>query len=147
MAAFYPASTLAGALPAMTTPRPELLASGHYFVAEVAGGRLVGVGGWSPGDPAVCGHADAPAAAEAHLRHFGTDPAWGGRGVGRSLAARCEAEATKAGVRVLLVYASLNAEGFYARCGFQRVRDEEVDISGASVKVVLMEKRARRRRA
>jgi hypothetical protein len=39
------------ALPIISRARPELLASGTYFVALDGNGRMVGAGGWTRGAP------------------------------------------------------------------------------------------------
>lgn len=116
MARAYDSDLLARALPLMTRPHPRLLASGLYYLCELEG-RVVGCGGWpfeKPGgteiEPGI-----------AHIRHFATDSAWIGRGVGRALYRRCEEAARAAGVRTFHCYASLNGEGFYRALGFTRI--------------------------
>lgn len=109
----YDPAVLARALPGMTRANPRLLAGGTYYLAEAAG-EAVGCGGWSlerPGTVEV-----EPGLA--HIRHFGVDPGWTGRGVGRALYERCEAQARAAGARRFECYASLNGEAFYAALGF-----------------------------
>lgn len=113
MAGAYDAVVLARALPGMTRANPGLLASGTYYLAEAAG-EAVGCGGWTlerPGTVEV-----EPGLA--HIRHFGVDPGWTGRGVGRALYERCQAQARAAGARRFECYASLNGEAFYAAMGF-----------------------------
>lgn len=119
----YDEASLAGALPLMTRANPKLLSSGTYFVAETAGGRLVGCGGWSRERP---GTTDVEPDL-GHVRHFGTDPTWLRRAVGRALFERCEQTARAVGVRRFECYSSLNAERFYKALGFETV--SRVDIS------------------
>ncbi len=100
----------------MTRPHPTLLGSGTYFLAE-AEGEPVGCGGWSlvaPGTPLA-------EQGVGHIRHFATAESWTGRGIGRMIYARCEAQARAAGVRRLLCYSSLNGEAFYSALGFRRI--------------------------
>lgn len=112
----YPPALLAAALPALTRPNPELVASGRFYVAE-AMGALLGCGGWSRAAP---GHGpETPGFA--HLRHFAVDPASIGTGVGRALFQRCTAEARIAGARHWQALSSLNAEAFYTRMGLNRI--------------------------
>ena len=47
----YPPSTMVLALPIIARARPELLASGRYFVVEAEDGDILGAGGWSLGAP------------------------------------------------------------------------------------------------
>ena len=123
MAAAYEVALLARALPVMTRASPRLLASGTYFVAELDG-AIVGCGGWShekPGSSSV-----EPGIG--HIRHFGTDAAWTGRGVGRAIYARCEATARTAGVVQLQCYASRNGVSFYAALGFAQIAPIDVSM-------------------
>ncbi len=123
MAADYEAALLARALPVMTRASPRLLAGGSYFVAEMDE-LMVGCGGWSwekPGTSSV-------EPGDGHIRHFATDAAWVGRGIGRAIYARCEATARAAGVRRLHCFASRNGEAFYAALGFGRIAALDVAI-------------------
>jgi predicted N-acetyltransferase YhbS len=134
LAAAYPAlmrgayaeELLALTLPRMVSPNPALLASGTYYLAEAEGGEAVGCGGWSASPPG----SDAREAGIAHIRHFAVHPARIGRGVGRAIYARCEADAGAAGFVRFLCYASLNGEPFYRALGFRRLRRIEVPMGG-----------------
>src|SRR4051812_50213023 len=93
MATAYAPELLARALPLMVRPNPALLASGTYHVAETDGGAVVGCGGWTrerPGTREV-----QPGLA--HIRHFATRAESAGRGVGRAVYRRREAQAVAAG--------------------------------------------------
>lgn len=125
MAGSYDTDVLAAALPLMTRANPKLLAAGTFYVAETDDGRQIGCGGWTRENPA--GGAVEPGLA--HIRHFGTDPAWAGRGVARALYARCEADARTAGIGRFDCNSSLNAEGFYAAMGFAAVARVEVPMT------------------
>lgn len=119
LAPSYDAALLAKALPLMTRANPALLASGTYYLAETADDTPIGCGGWTFARP---GAPDDPIVPDlAHIRHFATDPAWTGRGVGRALFERCRADAQAAGARRFEAYSTLAAEAFYRRMGFETV--------------------------
>lgn len=123
MAGAYPPDLLARVLPLVTRPHPRLLAGGTYYLAEIDG-RAAGCGGWSFWGPG--GEADQPGLA--HIRHFAVRSACAGRGVGRALYDRCEADARTAGARRFEAQSSLNGERFYAAMGFARVAAIEVPM-------------------
>lgn len=123
MAKHYPPALLARVLPMITRPQPRLLASGSYYLVG-AEDLPVGCGGWSFEEPGT--RRVEPGVA--HLRHFATHPGWTGRGVGREIYGRCEAQARAAGARRFECYSSLNGEGFYAALGFARVAAMEVEM-------------------
>ncbi|HEX8573916.1 MAG TPA: GNAT family N-acetyltransferase [Allosphingosinicella sp.] len=126
MAEAYPRELLERALPVMTRANPDLLGSGRYYLVESETGEPAGCGGWSPNPPGrPCGEAG-----RAHIRHFATHPGWTGRGVGRMLYERCEADARKAGFTAFECWASLNGEGFYASLGFRRLHPIETPMGG-----------------
>lgn len=114
MPSHYPEDILAGALPLITRANPELLGSGTYYLVVEPDGTVIGAGGWSHARPG----SGKTIRRLGHLRHFATDPDKLGRGVGRLIHDRCLAEVRAAGLTRLEVYASLNAEGFYAAMGF-----------------------------
>ena len=124
--AWYAPDILAAALPSIASARPELLASGRYFLAE-ANDRPVACGGWSlewPGTRVV-------EEGVAHARHFATDPAFVRRGLGGAiLDFAIEAARAAACVR-MECDASLPAERFYAAHGFVAVTKRDVVIGGA----------------
>lgn len=127
LAPAYDADLLARALPLMTRANPALLAAGSYYLAEAADGTPVGCGGWTVARP---GAPDDPIVPDlAHIRHFATDPAWTGRGVGRALFDRCRADAEAAGARRFEAYSTLVAEAFYRRMGFETVERVEVAMA------------------
>lgn len=122
MAASYAPGVLAAALPIITVAQDDLLASRTYFVAvgepdscASESGAVVGCGGWTPERP---GQGAIRTEGVGHIRHFATDPAWIGRGVGRAIMAASIESARRSGVRRLDVLSSLNAEAFYAALGF-----------------------------
>src|SRR5215469_3802878 len=107
LAAHYASDLLEIALPFVTRANPTLLASGTYYVAE-SGDVLVGCGGWSMVRPG----SGETVQGEAYVRHVATHPDWLGRGVGRSLLARCVIDARPI-VHTLHCFSTLNAEPFY----------------------------------
>jgi GNAT superfamily N-acetyltransferase len=136
----YRPELLAVALPRMTEPNPNLIASGRYYVAASPQTGIVGCGGWSlerPGTGAV-----EPGLA--HVRHFATAPAMAGCGVGRALFEHSLAEAARIGAADFECYASLNAEAFYAALGFVAERRLEVALGpDLHFPAVLMRRRGR----
>lgn len=122
----YAPAVLALALPIMTRANPELLASGLYHVVETTDGTTIGCGGWSLADPAT--RIVEPGGG--HIRHFATHPDWLGRGVGRMIYARCEAQARAQGVDRLTCWSTLNGQPFYAALGFAPVRPVEALLAG-----------------
>jgi GNAT superfamily N-acetyltransferase len=126
MAGAYPPELLASALPPMTRANPELLGSGRYYLVEAGTGECLGCGGWSDRPPDGPG----PDPRRAHIRHFATHPDWTGRGIGRTIYERCEADARAAGFIAFEAYASLNGEAFYAALGFRRLEAIETPMPG-----------------
>lgn len=123
---WYGEDVLAGALPAMSAARPELLASGRYYLAESAG-RAVACGGWSlerPGTVIV-------EAGLSHARHFATDPEFLRRGIGGAILDLSMAGARAVGCTEMECDSSLPAERFYAAHGFVRLGMRDVMIGGA----------------
>lgn len=117
----YQRALLEQALPFMTRANPMLLAGGTFFVAT-SGEDIVGCGGWSRERP---GRGDTSPGL-GHVRHFAVHPEYTGCGVGRYLYLACERQARSAGMDRFECYASLNAEGFYNRLGFERIEQIEV---------------------
>ena len=126
MAPAYPAELMARALPLITRPNLQLLASGRYYLVEAGPREPAGCGGWSP-DPPDRREEDPR---RAHIRHFATHPAWVRGGVGRMIYERCEADARAAGFTAFECYASLNGEHFYAALGFRPLGRIETPMPG-----------------
>jgi N-acetylglutamate synthase-like GNAT family acetyltransferase len=122
----YSESLLAVALPALTTANPALLASGTFYLAENASGRLVGCGGWTHQKPGTSEMEEGIA----HIRHFAIHPNWSGRGIGRSIYNHCEGQAREARVKIFDCYSTLNAQPFYAALGFKTISANEVMLRG-----------------
>ncbi len=112
----YAPSILVTALPIISRARPELIASGRYFVAEDAG-DIVGAGGWSDGAPGD----GTRTPATGHIRHVVTDYRLQRQGIGRRLMGAVIADAQGTGVRVLDCLSTLTAQAFYESLGFRAI--------------------------
>ncbi len=129
---WYRDEALATALPAMTRARPELLASGKYFVVERQG-CVAACGGWSLGAPI-----GGVQAGRAHIRHFATHPDHLNKGCAGAILGRCLAEARVMGLAGMECLSSLTAEAFYARHGFDPIAPTSVTVGGGSFACILM---------
>ena len=141
LAADYPPSVMVLAVPMITRARPELLASGRYWLAEDPAGHLLGAGGWSARVPASGGEGwpDRHGRVLAQVRHVATDPDALRRGVGRAVMARVMAEARAAGFAGMECLATRTAVPFYAAVGFRAVGPVEVNLApGIDFPVVKM---------
>lgn len=128
LAADYPPSVRVTALPILARAQPALLASGRYWLAQDAGGRLVGAGGWSMGAPP----ADGPGPRSpliAHVRHVATDPDALRRGVARAILGRSMADARAAGAQVMACLSTRMAVPFYAALGFRGAEEVTVPLA------------------
>jgi N-acetylglutamate synthase-like GNAT family acetyltransferase len=125
LAADYPPSIMVLAVPIIARARPELLASGRYFLAVDATGRVVGAGGWSLARPGGSGE---PSVDTGHVRHVATDPDVLRQGVGRKLMREALADAAGAGVRRMECLSTRTAVPFYAALGFRAVGPTEVPL-------------------
>lgn len=125
LAADYQPSVMVLAVPIISRARPELLASGRYFLAVDATGHVVGAGGWSVGRP---DGAPGTAAETGHVRHVATDPDVTRQGIGRRLLREAMADAAGAGVRRMECLSTLTAVPFYAALGFRSLGPIEVPL-------------------
>ena len=117
----YPPSVLVTALPIISRARPELLASGTYYVAEDAEGQIEGAGGWTR---------DRRDRRLGHVRHVVTDYRALRRGIGRALMERCFADASAVGITRLECWATRTAVPFYTAMGFETLGPMEVELRG-----------------
>ena len=133
---WYADDLLAAALPLMSKANPHLLASGTYYVAELAG-EIAGCGGWTETPPGGGGATPETG----HIRHFATHPDHLQKGVARGLIERCLADAKQNRVRLLKCMSSLPAENFYARLGFRRIGPTDFVLPGGiRLEAVAMER-------
>jgi GNAT superfamily N-acetyltransferase len=129
----YPPSVLVTALPIISRARPELLASGTYFLAEAEDGAVIGAGGWTR---------DRRNARVGHIRHLVTDHRKVRKGVGRALMNHIFETAKAGGIAGLECQATRTAVPFYRAMGFATVRDIKVDLRpGIVFPAVLMRRR------
>ena len=122
---YYDASILASVLPIITRARPELVASGTYWVALMAG-QIVGAGGWSfdaPGDGEIV-------AALGHVRHVVTDDRMVRRGIASGLMRRAMDQASTAGATQLDCLSTRTAVPFYTALGFTAQEEVLVPLAG-----------------
>ena len=114
----YSADVMRSVVPVIARARPELLASGRYFLMMDAG-KVVGAGGYSLAAPGPRG--GAVGAAEpglAHIRHLATDPELTRQGIGRRLMAAVFAAAEAEGITRFDCLSTLTAVPFYTALGF-----------------------------
>ncbi len=124
LAADYAPSVLVLALPIIARARPELLASGSYFVALDGSGRMVGAGGWTRGSP----EGDAVSRGLGHVRHVVTRAGEVRRGIGRALMGCAMDHAAAAGIRRLDCLSTRTAVPFYKALGFRATGPVEVSL-------------------
>jgi GNAT superfamily N-acetyltransferase len=117
LAADYPLSVMVMAVPIIARAQPRLLASGTYFVAEGAQGRILGAGGWS-------GHGPT-----GQVRHVVTDDRALRQGIGRAVIGHVFATARAAGVTRLDCLSTRTAVPFYRALGFDSVGPAEVPLA------------------
>lgn len=134
LARAYGAETLKAALPFMVRANPGLLASGTYHIAELAGGEVVGCGGWTREQPG----AGTVVAGLGHLRHFGVKPDFGRRGIGRAILARCEEQAAAEGIDTVECWSVLGARRFYERAGFAVVEARDLVMGAVTLPVLVL---------
>lgn len=127
----YPPSVLVTALPLISRAQPALLRSGTFYVAETAGGAMLGAGGWTPRTGA--GFAD--------VRHVVTDDRATRRGVGRAILTRVIQDASAAGMTRLDCNATRTAVPFYTALGFARLGEVDVPLRpGITFPAVFMQR-------
>ena len=115
----YAPSIMVTIVPLIAWARPELLASGRYFVVSDQVGRVVGAGGYSLAAPGLCGGvAGSATRGLGHIRHVATDPQVTRRGVGRLLMQAIFAAAHAEGKQRFECLSTLTAVPFYQAVGF-----------------------------
>lgn len=119
----YPPSVLVTIVPRLARAQPALLASGTYFVAEAAGGAILGAGGWTPGV--------RPGRGE--LRHLVTDDRHTRRGIARRLVETALGSARDAGIEALDCLATRTAVPFYRAMGFAPLGPVEVPFFAGAI--------------
>lgn len=129
LAADYPSSVMVTAIPIIARARPELLASGRYFLV-LDHNRVLGAGGYSLAAPGARGGPQGQTEpGTAHIRHVATDPDALRRGIGRALMDRVFAAAVAEGVQRFDCLSTRTAVPFYAALGFRSVGEIEVPLA------------------
>ncbi len=123
----YAPSIMVTIVPVLSRARPELLASGRYFLAEDMDGRVVGAGGYSLAAGTARGAADGGGVL-AHVRHLATDPDATRQGIARHLMQAIVTAARAEGVGRFDCLATLTAVPFYAAVGFRTIGPVDVPI-------------------
>lgn len=124
LAADYPPSVLVTALPRIARARPELLASGSYYLAH-EGEMLVAAGGWTHRAPTGEGRRRGVG----HVRHVVAHPDHLRRGHARRLVEHAIAEARAAGLHALGCLSTRTAVPFYAALGFRVTGPVDVPLA------------------
>ena len=125
----YPPSIMVTVVPLIARARPELLASGRYFLVEDSSGNVLGAGGYSLSSPTPRGVAPGEVIrAFAHIRHVATDPDAVRRGIGGQILQAIFAAAAGEGVRQFDCLSTLTAVPFYASLGFQNIGPVQVPM-------------------
>ena len=114
LAADYPPSVLVTAIPLIARARPELLASGRYWLACDSAGTVLAAGGWSSRSP-TDGTGDSRTA---HIRHVVTDDRATRRGLARAVLTRAMDQARTEGFTRFDCWSTRTAEPFYQSLGF-----------------------------
>jgi N-acetylglutamate synthase-like GNAT family acetyltransferase len=134
LAADYPPSVLVTAVPRLIRARPELIASGRYYVVEDGDGLLLGAGGWSMARGAGPGESGV-----AEVRHVATDPSATRRGVASAVVAFSMAQAGAGGARRMDCLSTRTAVPFYRRMGFRALGSTTVPLApGIAIEVERM---------
>jgi len=110
----YTPELLREAVPLITRPRAALLNAGSYYLADCGNG-LLAAGGWTFHPP---GRGATGPGEVGHIRQVATAPDRAGKGVGRVLMEHALFRAQASGVRRMLCFSTLTAQGFYAKLGF-----------------------------
>jgi len=126
LAADYPPSVMVLAVPIIALARPELLASGRYFLALDQQGLAVASGGWSLARPDGAAGAGV---AIGHVRHVATDPDRTRQGIGRRLMREVMEDAARTGVRQLDCLSTITAVPFYTALGFRVLAPTDVQLA------------------
>ena len=119
----YAPSVMVTIVPVIARARPELLASGRYFLAEDIDGRVVGAGGYS-----LPAYGPQGSATMANIRHLATDPDALRRGVGRRLMQAIFTAAAAEGIHRFDCLSTLTAVPFYRAVGFEQIGPVQVPI-------------------
>jgi len=95
----------------------------HYFVA-VEKAEILGIGGYDT----------------KKVHTLFVDPKHQGKGIGKKLIERILSEAKKNGIKILDSWSTFQAEKFYAKAGFKRIKIFTLQCRHSSIDFVLMRK-------
>ena len=148
----YSPAQIEGALRSVYGVDSQLIADGTYLVveiAEAAGMRFVGCGGWSKrktlyGGDQFSGREDSlldPARDAAKIRAFFVRPDFARQGIGSLILEACEGAAIAAGFRRLEMGATLSGVAFYRAKGYVEIEAQSVALgNGERLPIVRMGK-------
>jgi GNAT superfamily N-acetyltransferase len=146
----YSDAQIEGAIATVFGVDTNLIVDGTYFVAESAGGRLIGCGGWSKrrtlfgGDQYSSrdpGELD-PRIEPAKIRAFFIHPEHARKGIARAILTRCEAEARACGFQTLELMSTLPGIKMYQACGYEGEGLIELEVGdGLTIGLMPMRKR------
>lgn len=121
-ASVYDPRVIEAFIGAIGTMDDSLLEQGTYYVA-VAGGRIVGSGGWSDRTPGYAAHTvsigDTAQPAKATVRSIFVHPEWARRGIASTVMSRIEEEIATAGFATASLMATLSGVPLYERLGYR----------------------------
>jgi hypothetical protein len=124
-AACYERSVIEAFIRVIGTLDDSLLEQGTYYAA-VAGGAIVGCGGWSDRTPGYAVHAVEASGrtqlGKATVRSVFAHPAWARRGIASTIMGLIEAGITAAGFRTASLTATLSGVPLYHRLGYCRTQ-------------------------
>lgn len=121
----YAPSVLVTALPLISRAKPDLLASGRYFVAETDEGQVIAAGGWS----LAAAGAGQFAPQTAHVRHVAVDPLRIRQGVGSTVMSEIIIDTLRHGIRWLDCLSTRTAIPFYDALGFRVMHEVDVPLA------------------
>lgn len=129
LAADYPALVRVLAMPLITRARPQLLASGRYYVLEGSAGRLLSAGGYSLAAPGPDGRPVVQGAGTGHIRHVVTDPDATRQGLARRIMAKIFLVAQGEGISRMECLSTRTAVPFYRAMGFRPGAEVSVPLA------------------
>ena len=144
----YDDRQIASALLYVARPDEQLIDDRTYFVA-IAGGAIVGCGGWSRRRKVYSGSAASdgddtpldPATEPARIRAMFVLPAWARHGIGRNILGQSEQRAAEDGFRRFQLVALRSSGGIYEASGYRSVAEAPVTLEdGVILECTLMEK-------
>lgn len=138
---FYPDAAIENFLRLVGTMDDPVLAEGHYFLAQDAGGAVVASGGWSRLQPGYDKAGGWTGGGAPTVRAVYVDPGHARRGLGSAIMRRIEADARAAGVAGLSLAATLSGIALYDALGYRRGRRRMLSLpDGTPFPVIDMHK-------